>query len=173
MDWKEIIICVVTLVVGGFVALQFKSFKQWLVYACSESEEYFGSGSGQLKLRYVYNLAVESKFGFITKIITFKMFSNFVDGALVKMREMIENSPAIAEILSGTKVIDVEEVSTVNLREDGYTNFGVSNVGYVKIDEANENVSVTLKDGTTENLKVSYDAKGDISQIGDTVVNFK
>lgn len=109
MDWKEIIVCIITLVVGGFVALQFKSFKQWLVYACSEAEEYFGSGSGQLKLRYVYNLAVNSKFGFITKIITFNMFSNFVDAALVKMREMIENSPAIAKILTGTKLIDVED----------------------------------------------------------------
>lgn len=110
MDWKEVIVCVITLVVGGFVALQFKSFKQWLVYACSEAEEYFGSGSGQLKLRYVYNLAVESKFGFITKIITFNMFSNFVDGALVKMREMIENSPAIAKILTGTKILDVDDM---------------------------------------------------------------
>lgn len=109
MDWKEIIVCVITLVVGVFVALQFKSFKQWLVYACSEAEEYFGSGSGQLKLRYVYNLAVESKFGFITKIITFNMFSNFVDGALVKMREMIENSPAIAKILTGIRLLDVED----------------------------------------------------------------
>jgi len=110
MNWKEIIICVVTLLLGGFIALQFKSFKQWLVYACSEAEEYFGSGSGQLKLRYVYNLAVESKFGFIAKVITFNMFSNFVDGALVKMREMIENSPAIAKILTGTKIVDIEEI---------------------------------------------------------------
>lgn len=113
MDYKEIIVCVITLVVGGFVALQFKSFKQWLVYACSEAEEYFGSGSGQLKLRYVYNLAVESKFGFITKIITFNMFCNFVDAALIKMEEMIENSPAIADILKGSKVVNVDSASMI------------------------------------------------------------
>jgi hypothetical protein len=108
MDWKEIIICVVTLVVGGFIALQFKSFKQWLVYACSEAEEYFGSKTGELKLQYVFNLAVNSKFGFITKIITFGMFKAFVKAALVEMEEMIKNSPAIADILKGTKVVDVD-----------------------------------------------------------------
>jgi len=108
MDYREIIICVVTLVVGGFIALQFKSFKQWLLYTVCEAEEFLGSGSGQLKLQYVYNLAVESKFGFITKIITFGMFSKFVDAALEKMEVMIANSDAIAKILKGTKILDVE-----------------------------------------------------------------
>ncbi|MDF2590482.1 MAG: hypothetical protein K0S41_4325 [Anaerocolumna sp.] len=107
--YKEIIICVITLVLGGFIGLQFKSFKQWLIYACSEAEEYFGSKTGELKLQYVYNLAVNSKFSLITKVITFGMFKMFVNAALVKMEEMIANSKAIADILKGVKIVDVTE----------------------------------------------------------------
>lgn len=110
MDYLQIIIGIVILLFGAFIALQFKSFQQWLVYAVSEAEKYLGTGTGQLKLQYVYNLAVESKFGFITKIITFKMFSKFVDAALVKMKDMIENSDAIAKFLKGVKVVDVNTV---------------------------------------------------------------
>lgn len=86
--------------------IHFMSFKQWLLYAVSEAEQYFGSGTGQLKLQYVYNLAVEGKFSFIAKIITFNMFSNFVDIALEKMKNMIENNDAIANIFLRKKAID-------------------------------------------------------------------
>jgi hypothetical protein len=110
--YKEIIICVITLVLGGFIALQFKSFKQWLIYACSEAEQYFGSKTGELKLQYVYNLAVNSKFSIITKVITFGMFQSFVKAALEKMEKMIESSEAIAKILKGSQIVDVEDTET-------------------------------------------------------------
>lgn len=105
---KEIIIGIVVLLVTGIISLQLKSFKEWLVWGVSEGESYLGSGVGQLKLRYVYNLATEN-FPFITKIITFNMFSKFVDAALVKMKEMIENNEKIADILTDGKAIDVKK----------------------------------------------------------------
>lgn len=105
---KEIIIGIIVLLIVGFIALQFKSFKDWLVWGVSQAEAYLGSGVGQLKLQYVYNLSIE-RFPFITKIITFNMFSNFVDAALVKMREMIDNNEKIKNILSDAKIVSVDD----------------------------------------------------------------
>lgn len=100
---KEIILGLFIILTTGVIALHFKSFKEWLVYAVSEAEEYLGSGTGKLKLMYVYNLAV-SKYSFITKLITFDMFSKFVEDALSKMKEMIDSNERIADILN-TKVL--------------------------------------------------------------------
>lgn len=96
---KEIILGVIVVVATGVIALQFKSFKEWLLYAVMESEEYFGSGTGKLKLMYVYNLAI-TKYPLIARVITFEMFSQFVDIALDRMKEIIENNEKIAEIIT-------------------------------------------------------------------------
>ena len=34
--------------------------KEWLLWAVTQAEQYLGSGTGALKLRYVYDLAVEA-----------------------------------------------------------------------------------------------------------------
>lgn len=95
----KIVVAVLVVIVTGVIALQYKSFKQWLVWAVCEAEKYLGSGTGQLKLKYAYDLAV-SRFPFITKIITFNLFSKLVDKALETMRTMIENSVSIKEVLT-------------------------------------------------------------------------
>lgn len=102
------IIGVVILFAAGFIALQFRSFRDWLIYAVTQAELYFGGKTGQLKLRYVYDMAVE-RFRFITVIITFDMFSKFVDKALIKMRDMIANNQTIGEMLNNVKVIDIDD----------------------------------------------------------------
>ena len=40
---------------------QIEQVKQWLIFAVAQAEKELGSGTGQMKLRYVYNLFV-SKF---------------------------------------------------------------------------------------------------------------
>lgn len=101
---KEIIIGIIVILVTGVIALQFRSFKDWLLYAVMESEEYFGSGTGKLKLMYVYNLAI-SKYPLIARIITFDMFSKFVDLALDRMKEIIEENDKIADIITNKKIL--------------------------------------------------------------------
>lgn len=85
----------ITLVAGG---IYINGFKNWLVWAVSEAENLFGSKTGQLKLRYVYELAVQ-RFPVIAKFIPFATFSNMVDGALDIMRKMIEDNEDIANII--------------------------------------------------------------------------
>lgn len=75
--------------------------KNWLVYAVSIAESELGSGTGQLKLRSVYNMFI-LRFPKLSMIITFSRFSALVDDALDIMREMLKNDK-IANIISKTK----------------------------------------------------------------------
>ena len=75
--------------------------KNWLVWAVSVAESELGSGTGQLKLRSVYNMFVQ-RFPNLSLIISFNRFSELVDGALDIMREMLKNDK-IANIISKTK----------------------------------------------------------------------
>lgn len=75
--------------------------KNWLVWAVSVAESELGSGTGQLKLRNVYNMFI-LRFPKLSMIITFSRFSDLVDDALDVMREMLKNDK-IANIISRTK----------------------------------------------------------------------
>ena len=88
-------VVIVVLVAGGIYVM---GFKNWLVWAVTEAEKTFGSGTGQLKLHYAYNLAIK-QFPIVAKIIPFSVFSALVDEALVIMRKMIENNGKIATVI--------------------------------------------------------------------------
>jgi hypothetical protein len=70
------------------------NIKQWLKFAVVEAEKALGSGTGQLKLRYVYDLAVK-QFPWIVTLVTFEIFSGWVDEALDWMREQLKQNSAI------------------------------------------------------------------------------
>lgn len=73
---------------------QIEKVKEWLLYACIEAEKSLGAHTGQVKLRYVYDLFVE-KFKFISMIISFEDFSDLVDESLDKMRELLNDNKDI------------------------------------------------------------------------------
>ena len=66
---------------------------EWLIYAVTEAEKELGSGTGQLKLRAVYDKFL-AKFPKLSVIVPFGYFSHLVDLALEEMRKMLEN-PAV------------------------------------------------------------------------------
>jgi len=70
--------------------------KEWLKWAVVEAEKALGGGTGQLKLREVYNLAMD-KFPWLLTFITFEMFNEWVKEALVWMEQQIDQNPAIKE----------------------------------------------------------------------------
>ena len=84
------------------VAAQRDRIRQWLLWAVSLAEQKFGGGTGQLKLREVYDKFI-TKFPFISKIISFQTFSNLVDDALVDMKEMLDKNDNINDIISNNK----------------------------------------------------------------------
>lgn len=70
--------------------------KEWLLLAVVRAEKELGDGTGQLKLRFVYDLFLD-KFKVISYIISFEQFSKLVDESLEIMRIMISNNKKIED----------------------------------------------------------------------------
>lgn len=71
--------------------------RNWLVWAVGKAEQEFGSGTGQLKLRSVYNQFI-ARFPKLSTFITFRRFSTLVDEALNILSDMLKNGK-IANII--------------------------------------------------------------------------
>lgn len=95
-----ILLAIVGIGVYNFIKLdkekKVANVKEWLKWAVVEAEKALGGGTGQLKLREVYNLAVD-KFPWLLTFITFDMFNEWVKEALKWMEKQIEQNPAIKE----------------------------------------------------------------------------
>lgn len=68
--------------------------KEWLIWAVTQAEKDLGSGTGQMKLRKVYDMFT-SKYKFVSLFVSFDIFSTWVDSALEIMREMISTNPQV------------------------------------------------------------------------------
>ena len=81
---------------------QLEKVKEWLLFAVTQAEKEFGGGTGQIKLRYVYDMFI-SKFPTIAQFISFETFSFMVDEALVKMRRLLETNERITQYVEGNE----------------------------------------------------------------------
>lgn len=79
---------------------QLKKVREWLLYAVTKAEKELGGGTGQIKLRYVYDMFV-ARFTWLAQVISFEMFSMMVDDALEKMKTMLESNKAMQELVNG------------------------------------------------------------------------
>lgn len=95
----EIIIAAVVAVFLVVLTIWLMGFKNWLVWAVAEAEKQLGSGTGQLKLRMVYDIAV-ARFPIVAKLLPFNLFGKLVDAALKVMNDMIANNTNIAEAIT-------------------------------------------------------------------------
>lgn len=87
--------------VGLPTASQLSKVKEWLLWAVTEAEKELGGGTGQLKLRQVYDLFV-TRFPWLAKLISFELFSTMVDEALNEMRHLLDTNTAVAAFVSGS-----------------------------------------------------------------------
>lgn len=97
------VIAVIVIVVLKFFKLptkeQLAKIKEVLLVWVIQAEKELGGGTGQVKLRYVYDLFV-ARFPAIAKVVKFETFSGWVDEALDQMRELLaknENLEAYVE----------------------------------------------------------------------------
>lgn len=81
---------------------QIEKVKEWLKYAVSIAEKDLGSGTGQLKLRKVYDMFLV-KFPWIAQAITFKEFSDYVDEALIWLEFQLQNNKKVKELVNESK----------------------------------------------------------------------
>lgn len=107
--WYTILLVIVFLVGGTISVLRFTKLsaaerydkiRGWLLQAVMLAEREFGSGTGKLKLSAVYDKFCE-RFPWFAKIITFELFSKYVDDALDEMRSILQKNEAIAQIVEG------------------------------------------------------------------------
>ena len=118
-NWYVLLALIVA--VGALIWLIFRFFnlptkkqvekvKEWLIWACVEAEKRLQSGTGQLKLRQVYDMfCAVPAFTWIAKIVSFKTFSKWVSDALVTAKKMLIENSNLAEYVYGEKM--VEEVN--------------------------------------------------------------
>lgn len=77
---------------------QLDKIREWLLWAVVEAEMELGSGTGQLKLRSVYDLFI-LRWPTLAKVVSFDLFSELVDDALDEMRDMLAQNQAVKEIV--------------------------------------------------------------------------
>lgn len=121
-----LIIVTVAMVVAIFYAIrvflkmpsdaQLASVQEWLLYAVAKAEKELGSGTGQLKLRYVYDMFI-LRFPVVANLISFAAFSMLVDEALEIFREMLDNNKSVNKYIGyGT---EEEETKEEGVKIDG------------------------------------------------------
>lgn len=103
-NWYFIVTAIVMVVMAGVICWNFfklptkeqiAKIKEWLLYAVTEAEKELGGGTGQLKLRQVYDLFVQ-RFPAVAAVVSFDTFSLWVDEALEQMREMLTKNENVA-----------------------------------------------------------------------------
>lgn len=84
---------------------QSKKVKEWLIWACIEAEKALQSGTGQLKLRQVYDMFCGvPAFTWVARIISFDLFSEWVSDALAEVKKMLVTNSNLAEYVYGDKM---------------------------------------------------------------------
>lgn len=77
-------------------------FKEWLLLIVAQAEKELGGGTGQLKLRYAFDKALE-QFPNLTMALSFDQFSKYVDDALDQFRNMLASNKQVQEYVGTTK----------------------------------------------------------------------
>ena len=110
-NWFLLVVVVCSVCVVGYALVHFfnlptstqiQKVKAWLLYAVALAEKELGGGTGQLKLRYVYDLFL-TRFPSLSKVITFEMFSGLVDEVLVEFRHILSTNNNIKTLIEDKK----------------------------------------------------------------------
>lgn len=105
--WWLILIIIAAIAIVGYGIMvfikmpsnsQLQQIREWLLYAVAKAEKELGGGTGQLKLRYVYDMFI-SKFNYLSAIISFEAFSMMVDEVLEKFRNLLDTNTSVQEYI--------------------------------------------------------------------------
>lgn len=108
-NWFVIVAFAAVAAAGGYAVYSFAKMptdkqlekaREWLLYAVTKAEKELGGGTGQIKLRYVYDMFV-ARFTWLAQVISFEAFSMMVDEALEKMKGMLKGNKALQQFVKG------------------------------------------------------------------------
>ena len=74
--------------------------KEWLLFAVIQAEKELGGGTGQVKLRYVWDMFIKT-FPALAPVVSFELFSKLVDEALEEMRHLLETNMDVFYYVEG------------------------------------------------------------------------
>ena len=94
-----------------------KRLKEWLVYAVAEAEKELGGGTGELKLRAVYDKFI-SRFPIVSIFISFNVFSKLVDTALATLKNLLSTNDAIKNYIEPEQQQAEEPEIEVTIEEE-------------------------------------------------------
>ena len=93
-----------TIFIAKFIKLgkekKIEMINEWLLLAVIQAEKELGNGTGQIKLRFVYDMFI-AKFKYASMMISFNQFSLMVDSALDKMRQMLSDNNNLKAYVDG------------------------------------------------------------------------
>lgn len=110
--WWLLVIAAIIIAVAGYAIYifiktpsnaQVIKVKEWLLWAVAEAERELGSGTGQLKLRYVYDMFIV-KFPSVAKLLSFEAFSLMVDEVLDKFRELLGQNEQLQTYIKSSSI---------------------------------------------------------------------
>ena len=93
-NWYVIVVVLVLLFGIYYTITNKQKVRIWLEWAVTTVEKEFGTKTGQLKLRKVYDMFIE-RFPVFSKLVPFSTFSIWVDEALEFLRNQLANNEAI------------------------------------------------------------------------------
>ena len=101
---SAILVAALSFAIYKFIKLgkekQTEMILEWLLLAVVQAEKELGGGTGQIKLRFVYDLFT-SKFKVISRFMSFAQFSLLVDMALDRMKDMLNNNKELERYING------------------------------------------------------------------------
>lgn len=89
-NWYVIVMVLVLLFAIYYVITNKAKAKEWLKWAVVYTEKMLGEKTGQLKLRYCYDMFIQ-RFPVFSKIVSFENFSKMVDEALKFLENQLNN----------------------------------------------------------------------------------
>ena len=90
-NWYVIVMVLVLLFAIYYVIMNKAKAKEWLKWAVVYTEKMLGEKTGQLKLRYCYDMFIQ-RFPVFSKIVSFENFSKMVDEALKFLENQLNNN---------------------------------------------------------------------------------
>lgn len=98
-NWMYVLFVILALIGIVYGCMTGKAI-EWLKYAVAVAEQDLGTGTGQLKLREVYDMFI-NKFPMFSKIVPFNIFSKWVDLALEWLDEQLNKNAKISKAIKG------------------------------------------------------------------------
>ena len=103
------VVCFVVRFLGMPTEKQKEKVMEWLKWACVEAEKELKSGTGQIKLRKVYDkFCAVPAFKWVAIIISFKQFEEWVSAALAEAKQMLISNSTLAEYVYGKDKAEAE-----------------------------------------------------------------